>query len=370
MKDNQKLATKTAYTGEKKASMKRRDDYNNYRGRRMYMITIEVEGRKPVFGTVEGDANAPANSSDAPHITLSPLGQAVCKEWMGIPRYYPQIEMIALQMMPDHLHGILFVHDTLPVHLGQVINGFKTGCNRIVRTMNSIATAQPSPTHKPALASKPASATSPSATSPSVQAAVSSQPSTFTKLFAPNYNDLLLKTYDELQHWKNYLADNPRRLLLRRASPTLLRPFFGLHIGSYTYNGIGNRQLLTAPHRVSVRISRKMTGQQLDAEVARYTALAHSGTVLISPAISPGERRVMRTAFNAGLPTIVIMKNGFTPFSKPAGEQFYACAKGRLLMLSAFEYQNEKRQLTAQLCQQMNLMAWELAGNTPLTEKG
>jgi hypothetical protein len=113
-----------------------------------------------------------------------------------------------------------------------------------------------------------------------------------------------------------------------------------------------------------------MTGQQLDAEVARYTALAHSGTVLISPAISPGERRVMRTAFNAGLPTIVIMKNGFTPFSKPAGEQFYACAKGRLLMLSAFEYQNEKRQLTAQLCQQMNLMAWELAGNTPLTEKG
>ena len=47
---------------------------------------------------------------------------------MGIHDYYPQIEVMAVQMMPDHIHGILFVREQLPVHLGQVISGFKAGC--------------------------------------------------------------------------------------------------------------------------------------------------------------------------------------------------------------------------------------------------
>ena len=38
-------------------------------------------------------------------------------------------------------------------------------------------------------------------------------------------------------------------------------------------------------------------------------------------------------AFDAGFPNI-IMENGFTPLSKPHGEQFEACARGQLLMLS------------------------------------
>ncbi len=46
------------------------------------------------------------------------------------------------------------------------------------------------------------------------------------------------------------------------------------------------------------------------------------------------EKRVMRAAFDAGFPTIVLMENGFTQLSKPHGEQFNACSAGRLLMLS------------------------------------
>jgi len=47
--------------------------------------------------------------------------------------------------------------------------------------------------------------------------------------------------------------------------------------------------------------------------------------------------------------------------SKPHGEQFDACAQGRLLMLSAWEHTNERVTLTAYDCQQMNLMAIELS---------
>ena len=94
--------------------------------------------------------------------------------------------------------------------------------------------------------------------------------------------------------------------------------------------------------------------------MAQYLEEARKGAVLVSPAISPGEKRVMRAAFDAGLPTIVIMENGFTSLSKPHGEQFYACAKGLLLMLSPWEHHNEKRKLTAEQCKQMNLMTLDL----------
>ena len=119
--------------------------------------------------------------------------------------------------------------------------------------------------------------------------------------------------------------------------------------------------MLLASHRLSVRISRRLTDEQLKSEIERYLSAARAGAVLISPAISKGEKMVMRQAFNNRLPTIVIMENGFTPLSKPHGEQFYACAEGRLLMLSAWEHHNEKKPLTAYMCQQMNLMALELS---------
>ena len=49
------ITKKKKFAGEKKISMKRRDDHHDYTERRMYMITIEVEGRRPVFGHLTGD---------------------------------------------------------------------------------------------------------------------------------------------------------------------------------------------------------------------------------------------------------------------------------------------------------------------------
>ena len=180
------------------------------------------------------------------------------------------------------------------------------------------------------------------------------------RLFASGYNDLILRSSDELSAWVNYLWDNPRRLLLKRAHPEWLCPFFDLHIGKHRYNGIGNRALLSAPRRLAVRVSRHYSSHEIDALVVEYLQAAAGGAVLVSPAISPGEKRVMRAVFDEGYSTIVMMENGFTPFSKPHGEQFYACANGRLLMLSPFEHHNEKRKISSEQCRQLNLMALEI----------
>ena len=370
----EELAEKKKYAGEKKPSMKRRASGHDYTERRFYMITLETEGRLPLFGHLVGNPFVEAGSSEAPHIVLSELGKAVQDEWYGIHTFYPQIDVIALQMMPDHMHGILFVKAPLPVHLGQVIAGFKAGCRKAQRrlegqaapsaaaptapTASTTDAAKPRPTEKPAVApsSLPSSqeAVSPL---PKPDTALSKPGQPFRSLFARGYNDLILRSYDELSVWKNYLLDNPRRLLMKHARPDWLYPFFDLKLGPYTFNGIGNRSLLTAPRRIAVKLSRRLTEQQIEAEIARYLEEARQGAVLVSPAISPGEKHVMRAAFDAGLPTIVLLENGFTQLSKPHGEQFAACSAGRLLMLSPWEHHNEKHTITRVQCEQLNQMA-------------
>ena len=377
---DEQIEAKKEHAGEKKVSMKRRDDHHDYTERRMYMITLEVEGRRPVFGRLVGDAFAPKGSKEEPRMELTALGQAVQSEWMGIHNYYPQIEVMAVQMMPDHMHGILFVRERLPVHLGQVISGFKAGCRKAEKAL--IAAAKPQPTEKEARATEgQARATEKEALGSQQVTAVPLQgpqetlqraqgplqgpqgaSPAYRPLFAKGYNDLILRSYDELPAWQNYLHDNPRRLMMKRARPEWLRPFFGLQIGQHSYSGIGNRALLTTAKRKAVRVSRRLSEEEIAREVQRYLEEARQGTVLVSPAISPGEKRVMRAAFDAGLPTIVIMENGFTPLSKPHGDQFYACGRGALLMLSPWEHHNEKRKLTAAQCAEMNLMALEMCG--------
>ena len=124
-----------AFAGEKKPSMQRRCVGHDYTERMMYMVTMVIEGRRPLFGTVAGRSDAPADSEEAPRVVLSELGQRVADEWRGIPSYYPQVEIIALQMMPDHLHGILFVKEKMKCDLSRLIRGFKTGCNRHYRAL-------------------------------------------------------------------------------------------------------------------------------------------------------------------------------------------------------------------------------------------
>ena len=46
---DEQIAAKKEHAGEKKASMKRRDDHHDYTERRMYMITLENTGDGYLF---------------------------------------------------------------------------------------------------------------------------------------------------------------------------------------------------------------------------------------------------------------------------------------------------------------------------------
>jgi REP element-mobilizing transposase RayT len=100
--DKDTYEKRKAFAGEKIPSMKRRFVGHDYTRRGIYMVTLTVEERKNLFGRVYG-------SSNDPRIELTPLGSAVRDEWWNIPNYHPEVKIFELQMMPDHLHGILYI---------------------------------------------------------------------------------------------------------------------------------------------------------------------------------------------------------------------------------------------------------------------
>ena len=347
--------SKKTFAGEKKPSMQRRCEGHDYTMRQMYMVTMVTEGRLPLFGQVVGRSDAPLDSPDAPRMKLTPLGQRVHDEWWGIPRYYPQVEIIALQMMPDHLHGIIFVKEKMEKDLSRIIRGFKTGCHRAYRELFPSVAGTP----VPSLATE----SQPTQLPPQLQKPESQPPRPRDShpahgfLFAPGYNDKLLLRQGQLQCWLDYLRDNPRRLLMKRERPDLFRVQRNLMVAGQQFSAIGNRFLLNSPVRLQVQCSRRLTPEQIAERTTYFLTQARAGAVLVSPSISPGEKAIMRAAFNEGLPLVILQENGFTDLAKPGGKRMDACARGQLLLLAPWEHHNERLTISRGQCLQLNDLA-------------
>ena len=348
-------------------SMHRRSDSHDYRSRRFYMVTLAVSPRWPLLGTLAVSESSGDDAADA-HIELTPLGEAVQSAWQQISMYYPQVTTVQHVIMPDHIHGILYVREDTPFHLGQVVKGFKTGCNKALRLlMEEARQAQ----------SQSLSNTAPAApvVSPFQRLLLSwaatlsrhtSKPrdkrsATGLYLWEKGYNDKILFNYSTLDKWKAYLSDNPRRLAIRRLHPDYFRVRFGMNIAGRDYAAIGNRMLLSHPEIIQVQLSRRFTDDELAVRVEALLRQARHGAVLVSPAISKGEQMVMRRAMDERLPLIFITPWGCNTFSKPGHQYYEACAAGRFLILAPWEHHNNRIPLTREMCLQLNAMAAEIA---------
>ena len=305
-----------------KPSMKRRMPGHDYHGVAIYMVTLCTEGRRPLLGTL----CPPDDHHVAPWIKLSPLGQQVKKAWNDIPKYHPEVKLLAFQPMPDHIHGIIHVTRPMNCHLGRVILGFKKGCYNALHP-----TAQPG--------------------------------EKLDSLWEDGYNDRILSGAGQLKRWYNYLDNNPHRLWTKRNAPAFFTTHASITIAGTPVTTMGNRFLLDYPLKVNVKCSRSLTQDQIQAECHRYLTLASQGAVLVSPCISPGEKEVMRYAFQARCPIIILIENGFAPMQKPTGRQFDACAQGRLLLIAPWPHHNDKRPITRAQCNFLNHLAHHISDN-------
>ena len=372
------------FAGEKKPSMLRRRVGHDYESRRIYLITMTVEGRRPLLGRLVGDAEAEEGSPEAPRIELSPLGKEVKNCWTSIPNYYPEVKVLAITMMPDHLHGILFVERQMEQHLGMVIKGFKAGCNKAYRRWLASQEEQEGKAMPQQCCSKEDNNSSKEKDSNSSKEndekdgnsskegnksskekgsnGSNSNDRTHGFLFSRNYNDHILEGPDELERWFNYLDDNPRRLAVKRQHPEFFTIVRQRNIGEWSCQMVGNQALLTYPEKAAVVVHSAWSDEEYEMKKRKWLALGEKGGVLISASIATREKLVMREAMNRGYRLIVLRENGFPPLYKPAGESFDACSNGTLLQISPWEYHMNRRTISREQCLQLNRLAELIVG--------
>ena len=132
----------------------------DYSARAIYLVTVCLKERgRPVLAewpefcaspetaknnlAVSGEAreNLAVSGEAQYYCRPTPLGEKVLECWRRIPEFWPQVNLLQCQLMPDHFHGLLFVESPLAVSgearnarrktLGDIVRGFKTGCREV-----------------------------------------------------------------------------------------------------------------------------------------------------------------------------------------------------------------------------------------------
>lgn len=307
-------------------SMKRRTPWHDYSRKGTYMLTLVVRERMAILGTLRGCLEGEV----MPYVELSALGNAIVQEeQQKINQSYPLVEVWKLCIMPDHLHMIVRIKENLGEneHLGKVVAGFKSGCNNVYWKLFNM-----------------------------------NQPPR-QGLFEKGYCDKILMHEGQLDNWKHYLDDNPRRLMMKRQNPELFSVLTGMEVAGEQCQVVGNRFLLNIPDKVAVIVHRRYTDEENARLREEWLSCGERGGVLVSAAVSPKEKEVLREAMNRGYNIILLRENGFPKLYKPSGEAFDACAKGVLLQISPWEFHYERRVITREQCLHLNAMAERIADN-------
>ncbi len=74
-----------------------------------YFVTMSVRGQFSLMGALKNG-----------QVNLSPIGNIVDTCWRHITNRYVLVKLDAFVVMPNHLHGILFIHN---VRRGEAFEG-------------------------------------------------------------------------------------------------------------------------------------------------------------------------------------------------------------------------------------------------------
>ncbi len=111
----------------------------DYRAEGAYFVTLCVQDRRCLFGAIARDA-----------VQLSATGQAVVESWVWLGQQYPYVILDEWVVMPNHLHGLLFITEELPdgtmapmrKTLGRLMGAFKTVSTKRVNALRETSEAR------------------------------------------------------------------------------------------------------------------------------------------------------------------------------------------------------------------------------------
>lgn len=337
-------------------SYRPRNPGHDYYGKGIYLITLVVREREPLLGSLAGDAAHP-------EVLLSPLGEEVRKAWEQTSARQAEhgnnVVVHACVCMPDHFHGVIEVLEPMQWCLGDIMQAFKAVCTSRWQRSQGL----------PQAVSRPLSDIINSPTAPAwlrMKAQKYSNESELIRnlskyrrqeyyalvgrahrpLFDDNYDDTVCIDRRHFEAMVAYVKDNPRRAIMRRTMPDVMRRSLHVQIGGRDYGIFGNLFLLRWANKIQVQCHRRHPVSQQPYELTADYALQREqwlasvlggATVIVTPGISRGELLMKNECLERGFPLIHIQKEPINNYWKPERSRFEACAKGRLLILAPWK---------------------------------
>lgn len=310
-----------------------------WRGVGIYHVTLVVPSREALLGRLVIPENDPKQAV----VERTEVGEKIIHALALITQYHPEIRLLQYCLMPDHLHAILHVTRPMETSIRSVIRGFWQGVKKLGREY--------------VLSLDPNNIRNKEQNSEAVSPVFTEQP-----FIRP------LTHRGQLQSMYQYVRLNPQRLATKRLMPGYFRVQEGIEMAGRKYSGVGNIGILQAEKFLPVHVRRiwvEDAEQHGDARQLREymngcVLAARQGTVMVSPFISPKEKEVLEVLLREKHSIIYIAENGFDEYYKPAEGLFEAVAEGRMLILSPWEYDADKRHVSRAECVAMNQMAEEI----------
>ena len=163
----------------------------DYRAPAGYFVTICTHDRVPLFGrVVDGE------------MVLNAFGEIVRACWQEIPEHFPHVELDAFVVMPNHVHAIISIVDSVgathasplqrdtprgpaPGSLGAIVGSFKSAVSRRINMLRNTPGAP---------------------------------------VWQRNYYEHIIRTDRALNAIRRYIADTPLRWHLDRYNPHATGP--------------------------------------------------------------------------------------------------------------------------------------------------
>lgn len=387
------------------AALKRNATTNYYEG--YFFITLNTRNYAPILSFITGRPDAPDDAPDAPACEYTELGRKVMAVWQTVPRFHPQVEIIAAEAMPDHFHGLLRLLPGNRKHLGRMVNGFMIACTHDYWDTLDIKwrdmKKDPNKSDRDASRDWYDRDHTCSFRGPS--------------LFVRGYNDMEAVTPEQVQTKLRYIREQARRALIKGT----LRDRFLVHRSCtargwtldtirrglradrfYAHNPdrlehilrsllpripmqqaivsaspstsssasspkpllsyVGCSSLLSAERKLPL-VCHRSEDPFFERQRDAVLRAAREGAVIVSAFVSPKEREIGRLLLMEQLPVIEVCDNGFGDRYKPSGKSFYACAENRLVQISPWNYEYcRDLAVNREVCLVMNELARVIAG--------
>ena len=321
----------------------------------IYHVTLVVPSREPLLGKLV----IPENDAKQALVERTELGERITEEALRINRYYPEIRVIQHCLMPDHLHIIYYVTEPMEASIKSVIRGLWQGVKKIGRAY----TENNKTFFNSELNSEETDGEKMPTTGVEETGRVYANP-IFTEV--PFIRPMSRR--GQLQAMIHYVQMNPQRLATKRLLPGYFRVQQDVEINGRRYDAVGNIKILQAESFSPVHVRRIWVEDAErhgdDSKLRGYKngciSAARQGTVMVSPFISPHEKAVLDYLLREGHSVIYIADNGLGEYYKPCAGLFEAVAEGRMLILSPWQHEPEKKHVTREECAMMNQMAEEI----------